>query len=176
MLNTNSIWHILKKVVLRFKFTIFSALKAICQLKNKFPHAPRYMENPCCYGVPTKGSWYKQRKKQVYSKKVKMTLICRLAIFPKSLINTRKIIPQYGCFESCQFRPRSVFFVSSRLKQLADDFRCLRYDSIGKPRVSPLISLNTSAVIRYLICVYASHFFAGRPYLFNQTFRTTNKF
>jgi hypothetical protein len=28
---------------------------------------------------------------------------------------------------------------------------------IGKPRVSPLLSLNTSAVIRYLICVYASH-------------------
>ena len=27
--------------------------------------------------------------------------------------------------------------------------------SIGKPRVSPLLSLNTSAVIRYLICVYA---------------------
>jgi hypothetical protein len=95
MLNTNLTWHILKKVVLRFKFTIFSALKAICQLKNKFPHTPRYMENPCCYGVPTKGSWYKQRKKQVYSKKVKMTLICRLAIVPKSLINTRKIIPQY---------------------------------------------------------------------------------
>jgi hypothetical protein len=35
---------------------------------------------------------------------------------------------------------------------------------IGKPRVSPLLSLNTSAVIRYLICVYASHFFAGWPY------------
>jgi hypothetical protein len=35
---------------------------------------------------------------------------------------------------------------------------------IGKPRVSPLLSLNTSVVIRYLICVYASHFFAGRPY------------
>ena len=47
--------------------------------------------------------------------------------------------------------------------------------SIGKPRVSPLLSLNTSAVIRYLICVYASHFFAGRPYHFNQTLRTVNK-
>ena len=35
---------------------------------------------------------------------------------------------------------------------------------------------NTSAVIRYLICVYASHFFAGRPYHFNQTLRTANKF
>jgi hypothetical protein len=34
---------------------------------------------------------------------------------------------------------------------------------IGKPRVSPLHFLNTSAVIWYLICVYASHFFAGRP-------------
>jgi hypothetical protein len=41
---------------------------------------------------------------------------------------------------------------------------------IGKPRVSPLRFLNTSAVIRYLICVYTSHFFAGRPYHFNQTF------
>jgi hypothetical protein len=48
--------------------------------------------------------------------------------------------------------------------------------SIGKPRVSPLLSLNTSAVIRYLICVYASHFFAGRLYHFNQTLRTANKF
>ena len=47
---------------------------------------------------------------------------------------------------------------------------------IDKPRVSPLLSLNTSAVIRYLICVYASHFFAGRPYHFNQTLRTANKF
>ena len=52
-----------------------------------------------------------------------------------------------------------------------------QYDeAIGKPRMSPLLSLNTSAVIRYLICVYASHFFAGRPYLFNQTLRTANKF
>ena len=48
--------------------------------------------------------------------------------------------------------------------------------TIGKPQVSPLRFLNTSAVIRYLICVYASHFFAGRPYHFNQTLRTTNKF
>jgi hypothetical protein len=31
--------------------------------------------------------------------------------------------------------------------------------SIGKPQVSPLRFLNPSAVIRYLICVYASHFF-----------------
>ena len=36
--------------------------------------------------------------------------------------------------------------------------------AIGKSRVSPLRFLNTSDVIRYLICVYASHFFAGRPY------------
>jgi hypothetical protein len=48
--------------------------------------------------------------------------------------------------------------------------------SIGKPRVSPLLFLNTSAVIRYLICVNASHFFAGRPYHVNQTLRTANKF
>ena len=27
-----------------------------------------------------------------------------------------KIGSQYGCFESCQFRSRSVFFVSCRLK------------------------------------------------------------
>ena len=47
---------------------------------------------------------------------------------------------------------------------------------IGKPRVSPLLSLNTSAVIWYLICVYASHYFAGRPYHFNQTLRTAKKF
>ena len=30
--------------------------------------------------------------------------------------------------------------------------------------MSPFRFLNTSAVIRCLICVYASHFFAGRPY------------
>ena len=53
---------------------------------------------------------------------------------------------------------------------------CLIYYSIGKPRVSPLRFLNPSAVIQYLICVYASHFFAGRPYHFNQTLRTANKF
>ena len=62
---------------------------------------------------------------------------------------------------------------SSRLIQ-SDS--CVHYITIGKPRVSPLLSLNTSAVIRYLICVYASHFFAGRPYHFNQTLRTANKF
>ena len=33
----------------------------------------------------------------------------------------------YGCFESCQFRPHSAFFVSWRLNCSADDFRCLRY-------------------------------------------------
>ena len=52
----------------------------------------------------------------------------------------------------------------------------LASETIGKPRVSPLLSLNTSAVIWYLICVYASHFFAGRPYHFNQTLCTANKF
>jgi len=36
-------------------------------------------------------------------------------------------VAEYSCFESCQFRPRSVFFVSWRLKCSADDFRCLRY-------------------------------------------------
>jgi hypothetical protein len=39
---------------------------------------------------------------------------------------TSKIL-QYGCFESCQFRQCSIFFVSWRLKGLADDLRCLRY-------------------------------------------------
>ena len=34
---------------------------------------------------------------------------------------------QYPCFESCQFRSCSVFFVSWHLKCQADDFRCLRY-------------------------------------------------
>jgi hypothetical protein len=38
------------------------------------------------------------------------------------------ILPwQYGCFESCQFWPRSVFFLSWRLNKSAGDFRCLRY-------------------------------------------------
>ena len=43
-------------------------------------------------------------------------------------------------------------------------------------RTHPRFADCTSAVIRYLICVYASHFFAGRPYHFNQTLRTANKF
>jgi hypothetical protein len=43
--------------------------------------------------------------------------------------------------------------------------------NLGWVRFSPSIP-----VIRYLICVYASHFFAGRPYHFNQTLRTANKF
>ena len=38
------------------------------------------------------------------------------------------------------------------------------------------LSVYTSAVIRYLICVYASHFFAGWPYHFNQILCTANKF
>ena len=37
------------------------------------------------------------------------------------------IFSQYGCFELCQFRPRSVFFLSWRLNKSAGDFRCLRY-------------------------------------------------
>ena len=45
-------------------------------------------------------------------------------IYLRSHVND---VNQYGCFESCQFRPRSVFFVSWRLKKLAGDFRCLRY-------------------------------------------------
>ena len=46
------------------------------------------------------------------------------------------------------------------LKKCAPGLHMLA-SSIGKPR--------------YLICVYASHFFAGRPYHFNQTLRTVNK-
>jgi hypothetical protein len=42
-------------------------------------------------------------------------------------------------------------------------------------RTHPRFADCTSAVIRYLICVYASHFFAGRPYHFNQTLRSANK-
>jgi hypothetical protein len=60
--------------------------------------------------------------------------------------------------------------LDSALKNVVPDI------SRPKPRVSPLLSLNTSAVIRYLIWVFASHFFAGRPYHFNQTLRTANKF
>jgi hypothetical protein len=37
------------------------------------------------------------------------------------------IVKQYVCFESCQFRSSSVFFVSWRLKCWADYFWCLRY-------------------------------------------------
>ena len=61
-------------------------------------------------------------------------------------------------------------------KKTNKEIRCTVKSAIGKPRVSPLRFLNTSAVIRYLICVLASHFFAGRPYHFNQTLRTANKF
>ena len=38
-----------------------------------------------------------------------------------------KFISEYGYFESCQFRPRSVFFMSWRLNKSAGDFRCLRF-------------------------------------------------
>jgi hypothetical protein len=38
-----------------------------------------------------------------------------IIFFP--LLNEKKM-PQYGCFESCKFRPCSVFFVSWRLKLL----------------------------------------------------------
>jgi hypothetical protein len=43
-----------------------------------------------------------------------------------NLVRKEKSI-QYGCFESCQFRSRSVFFLSWRLNKSAGDFRCLRY-------------------------------------------------
>ena len=43
------------------------------------------------------------------------------------IMNHLKHILQYGCFESCQFRPRSVFFLSWRLNKSAGDFQCLRY-------------------------------------------------
>ena len=36
-------------------------------------------------------------------------------IYGKFVIMSLKVVHQYGCFESCQFRPRSVFFVSWRL-------------------------------------------------------------
>ena len=45
----------------------------------------------------------------------------------KFVVMSLKVVHQCGCFESCQFRPRSVFFVSWCLKCLADDFWCLRY-------------------------------------------------
>ena len=48
-------------------------------------------------------------------------------IYAKFAVMSLKVVHQYVCSESCQFRPRSVFFVSWRLKCLADDFRCLRY-------------------------------------------------
>jgi hypothetical protein len=48
-------------------------------------------------------------------------------IYAKFVVMSRKVVHQCGCFESCQFRPRSVFFVSWRLKCLTHDFRCLRY-------------------------------------------------
>jgi hypothetical protein len=48
-------------------------------------------------------------------------------IYAKLAVMSLKVVHQYGCFESCQFRPRSVFFVSWHLKCLADDFLCLCY-------------------------------------------------
>jgi hypothetical protein len=48
-------------------------------------------------------------------------------IYAKFAVMSLKVVHQYGCFESCQFRPRSVSVVSWRLKCLVDDFRCLRY-------------------------------------------------
>jgi hypothetical protein len=40
-----------------------------------------------------------------------------------SALPFRRQPKHYGCFESCQFRPHSVIFVSWRLKGKADDFR-----------------------------------------------------
>jgi hypothetical protein len=74
----------------------------------------------------------------------------------------------------CQCDAYSCPFYSNALCG-GNYIRCYVINAIGKPRVSPLLPLNTSAVIRYLTCVYASHFFAGRPYHFNQTLRTANK-
>ena len=48
-------------------------------------------------------------------------------IYAKFAVLSLKDVHQYSCFESNQFRPRSVFFVSWRLKCLADDFRCLSF-------------------------------------------------
>jgi hypothetical protein len=59
-----------------------------------------------------------------------------------------------------------VFYCMIVEEVLRGDNRKDALRPIGKPRVSPLRFLITSAVIRYLICVYASHFFAGRPYHF----------
>jgi hypothetical protein len=55
-------------------------------------------------------------------------------IYAKFAVMSLKVVYQYGCFESCQFLSSSVFYVSSRLKCLADDFRCLRYYSIVATR------------------------------------------
>jgi hypothetical protein len=84
-----------------------------------------------------------------------------------------------------KWRPVEIFQCRESIRDIIMDlkqsinqaiFKMATTIPIGKPRVSPLRFLNTSAVIRYLICVYASHFFAGRPCHFNQTLRTANKF
>ena len=43
---------------------------------------------------------------------------CWKSLYAKQRNQTK----QYGCFEICQFRPCSVFFMSWRLNPLADDF------------------------------------------------------
>jgi hypothetical protein len=59
-------------------------------------------------------------------------------IYAKFAVMSLKVVHQHGCFESWQFRAHSVFFVSWRLKCLADDFPCLRYYSIVATRPSSL--------------------------------------
>jgi hypothetical protein len=65
----------------------------------------------------------------LYSSNCRRFFVCRavnwepLGQFTSNLAQ----LLEYCCFESCQFRPRSVFFLSWHLNTLADDFRCLRY-------------------------------------------------
>ena len=73
-------------------------------------------------GNPCPGAW--DRNKTV----LKLNLLKYIHKFTHNWIFFQwTVAKQYGCFESCQFRPRSVFFLSWRLNKSVGDFRCLRY-------------------------------------------------
>jgi hypothetical protein len=59
-------------------------------------------------------------------------------------------------------------------------FRCMKFKPLviwnQNIAISTIVGTSSHNMIIGVICVYASHFFAGRPYHFNQTLHTANNF
>ena len=109
--------------------------------------------------------------KRTYKASVWNITKCHVVFIKEDVLG---ISPIYQAGNVTKVEPNKV--LKPMVVPCAREGKALSVSSIGKPRVSPLRFLNTSAVIRYLICVYASHYFVGRPYHFKQTLRTANKF